>query len=278
MTPRTGTLILTIIWGICGSPAATAGETELPAVDGINAKLSFGGAVTEPQIYGAAGSVTLPLGHRFGLQFDAAAAEVVGTAIGDVPIFGVAAHGFWRDPSRGLIGIYGSYARADVSGGFDFFALALEGAYYWERFTVEGHAGFAEDDLGSDFYETVRVAYYPTDSLRLHAGHAYSFGENRFLFGGEWAFGGTGGMAASIFADGGVDEDGEANVVAGLRFYLGQSEKSLIRRHREDDPTSFGLSALSSSMSISRIVCEDSDGLPDAALLATTNPVTPCNY
>ena len=43
------------------------------------------------------------------------------------------------------------------------------------------------------------------------------------------------GGGTSIFAEGRIGEDDYAAVWGGVRLYLGQ-EKSLIRRHREDDP------------------------------------------
>ena len=40
----------------------------------------------------------------------------------------------------------------------------------------------------------------------------------------------------SFFADIGVNEDRETRALVGLKFYLSRADKSLIRRHREDDP------------------------------------------
>jgi hypothetical protein len=41
---------------------------------------------------------------------------------------------------------------------------------------------------------------------------------------------------AALFASGSVSEDGDGAVLGGLRFYFGQHDKTLIRRHREDEP------------------------------------------
>ena len=47
----------------------------------------------------------------------------------------------------------------------------------------------------------------------------------------------------SLFADGRWNEDGFDTVMGGIRFYFG-APKSLIRRHREDDPkTRIGMGA-----------------------------------
>jgi hypothetical protein len=40
----------------------------------------------------------------------------------------------------------------------------------------------------------------------------------------------------SLFVEGRVGEDNASGVWGGIRFYFGQKDKPLIRRHREDDP------------------------------------------
>jgi|SRR5262249_41169606 hypothetical protein len=42
---------------------------------------------------------------------------------------------------------------------------------------------------------------------------------------------------ASLFTEGWIGEHGNNAVPAGLRVYFGQHDKSLIDRHRQDDPT-----------------------------------------
>ena len=61
------------------------------------------------------------------------------------------------------------------------------------------------------------------------------------------------GGGTSVFAEGRVGEDDYAAVWAGVRLYLGAGEKSLIRRHREDDPGSFDETA---RIAEERFVCE----------------------
>jgi hypothetical protein len=46
---------------------------------------------------------------------------------------------------------------------------------------------------------------------------------------------------ASLFASGNVSEGGDGAVLGGLRLYFGQQPKTLIRRHREDDPILGGI-------------------------------------
>ena len=89
----------------------------LPAVDGFNAKADvFFGANRDRTFLGrqnegaggVSGSVSLPIGHSYGLQVDA----LLGGRDGDFA-GGGAAHLFWRRPDQGLIGAYGSLFRLD---------------------------------------------------------------------------------------------------------------------------------------------------------------------
>ena len=124
----------------------------LPAVDGFNAKVSgFGGAAKGNGFYGAVGSITMPLGFRYGLQIDGAVATGHTDALGNVTVAGTAAHLFWRDPARGLFGLYGHYLHSDALSGVNVYAGAAEAAHYRGRFALEVVAGVqgGELDLGA---------------------------------------------------------------------------------------------------------------------------------
>lgn len=45
---------------------------------------------------------------------------------------------------------------------------------------------------------------------------------------------------AALFAQGIVFEGGDGAALGGLRVYFGQNDKTLIRRHREDDTPTYG--------------------------------------
>ena len=122
----------------------------MPAVDGFNAKIDGygGGANHSSSLYGADGSLSIPLAQQWGLQIDGGVGSFnsSGTARG-------AGHVFWRDPSVGLLGVYGSYSRWNGNSGVIVPRTALniaragaEGEYYLGRWTVGGVIG----------YETVR--------------------------------------------------------------------------------------------------------------------------
>ena len=211
-----------------------------PAVDGVNGKLSFAGAGGDVDGYGMAGSVTAPLGNRFGFQLDGAAAEVNEQAYDDIPVYATGAHLFWRDPSRGLLGIYGDYTHVDVGNGFSFFTAAIEGALYWGRFSIDGLVGLKGGETAeTGFHNQLHVTYYPTDNLSLRLGHSYSYGHHNFSLGSEWALGGSSGVTPSLFAAGLADADGHRAFVGGVKFYFGNRDKTLIQLHREADPRSY---------------------------------------
>ena len=94
-----------------------------PAVDGVNGKVqvyggagqgnsvsisSFAGAPLAQSnniwngIGGATGTITVPIGHSFGVQADLGSGTFGNNTLG-----AAAGHLFWRDPDKGLIGVYG---------------------------------------------------------------------------------------------------------------------------------------------------------------------------
>jgi hypothetical protein len=223
----------------------------LPAVDGLNATATaFGGAADGRALYGGAGSVTVPLGFRYGLQVDGLVAGFDNQFQGNVTTSAAAGHLFWRDPAVGLLGAYGHYIRADAFSGVNVYAGAGEGALYLGRFALEVIAGVQGGtvDVGAlgrlhidtRFFDVSLVSYYPTDNLKLSVGHTYILGRNAALFVAEWGFPTAAGTMPALFASGSVSEGGVGAILAGLRFYFGRREKTLIRRHREDDPSGVG--------------------------------------
>ena len=108
-----------------------------PAVDGLNAKLeAIGGSIANKAVFGSQGAVSIPVGNAFGLQIDGAAGSFGGQAFAATGV-----HGFWRDPSRGLVGIYASYTNWDRFGGLHVGRVGGEAAAYLGRWTIEGVAG-----------------------------------------------------------------------------------------------------------------------------------------
>ena len=260
----------TITSAFANEPEAFGDELtkSLPAVDGVNGKLSFEGGPTYGggEVYGGSGSMSFPLGHQFGLQIDGVAGKIDGNSIDDVKVFAGGAHLFWRDPSSGLIGVYGSVIHADLFNGFTVYKGGLEGGVYLGRWTIEGIAGVAHEDFGdTSAFGDIELAYYPDDDLRVEIGYGAMDDGQIFKLGGEWAFVRHGQTARSAFVDSYIDDDGKGLAIAGLRFYFGKDDKTLIRRHREDDPQSASLSAINFHFSSGQVYGQDcQDACTDA--------------
>ena len=219
----------------------------MPAVDGFNGKLeAFGGGYQNGALGALSGAFSIPIGNRFGAQFDGTIADLGGKTFASA-----GGHLFWRDPSIGLIGAYGSYGHYDGFGGVDSYQAAAEGEYYWGRLTLRGIAGVEGVDAGTvssgggfvfaygnetRFFDKVDFAFYPTEDFKVYAGHRYTGGVNAAAAGAEYLWHFRGGTAVSLFGEGRVGEHDYKAAWAGVRVYFGQSDKSLIRRQREDDP------------------------------------------
>jgi hypothetical protein len=218
-----------------------------PAVDGINGKIDgFGGSIAKRSVYGGEGSLSMPLGSSYGLQVDGA-----GGSLGGSEFASTAGHLFWRDPSIGLIGAYASYSHWDAFSGVNLAKYGAEGAWYAGRWTLEGVAGVESGSNKTDFsngmtttinlvtrgFDHVTASYYVNDNWKLSLGQLYTGGRNALTVGTEYGFGLGGSTMAALFAEGFVSDAGRSGFLGGLKFYFGQHEKSLIRRNREDDPT-----------------------------------------
>jgi hypothetical protein len=237
-----------------GPPAATWLPQPMPAVDGINAKIDGygGGANHSDGFYGATGSLSVPLAQQWGAQIDGRVQNADG-----IGAYGVAGHLFWRDPSIGLVGAYGSYWHwngrdiRDVGHvSTNTSAIAAQGEYYAGRWTLGGVAGIEmvsinapaalDASVPNRFFDSIRASYYVTDNSKLSIGHAYISGRHGLTLGAEHGFALGGGRMASLFGQARFAEEGHNAVLGGLRVYFGQRDKTLIDRHRQDDPEAFG--------------------------------------
>jgi hypothetical protein len=241
--------------------SVTAGAADLPvkapapagctqAVDGVNGKLgAFGGSFANSSIYGGTGSLALPLGCAFGVQIDATAASFDGRFLGSL-----GGHLFWRDPAKGLLGVYGSYANWNQFGGVHASHIGPEFELYSGQWTLQGVAGAEFGNTASGlvgpliqtyavktrFFDQINLNYYLQDNFKVFAGHRYLGGKNALALGGEYGIAMGHGVMAGLYAEGRVGESNFHGVWAGLRFYFGQKDKTLIRRNREDDPIDWG--------------------------------------
>ena len=282
-------------WGVAAIASKNADENDdspeqsaeasylVPTITKIE---GFGGALTEgwPEHQwvgqgGVIGSVFVPFNENYAVQFDA---QLAGANASFVP--GLAGHAYWFDSKKGLMGFYGSGEYDSGNSGQGDLKLAGEGAYFMDKFTVQGLVGIeTQSFVGSrpayncqayagigceigyvpnvglglfdaygnlqpnfgrrftqptSFFDHVELDYYALDDLKLSLAHEYTGAINSAVLGAEYLFRTGNGIAPAIFVEGSIGEHGTGSIVAGLRFYFGQEgDKTLIRRQREDDPT-----------------------------------------
>jgi hypothetical protein len=260
-----------------------------PAVDGFNWKVGgLGGTLANRSLAGGQGSLSFPIGNAFGFQLDGASGSF------DNRYFGaVAGHLFWRDPSRGLVGIYGSHTYWDQFGGLHADHVAGEGEAYFGPFTVQGIAGvefgnsqtavtsvvaspvavttfFQTYDVRTRFFDEINLAWYANDNTKLFVGHRYLGGKDALALGGEVALPISSPYLVTAFVEGRVGEADYHGVWGGLRLYWDQKGgKSLMARQRQDDPYNWLPESLFSivnsvTTSAGTVTLPDGDGDGDA--------------
>lgn len=217
--------------------------TVLPAVSGINGKIAVQGGSFDEEGFGLiTGSLSAPLGDPFGVQIDAMAGVRDGDFIG-----GGGGHLFWRNPAHGLLGVYGAYTHRDDIDGY-VARLGVEGEYYWENWTAKVLVGveFVDSDNplltaeDESFFALADISYYANENLQLSVGHRYISERNALALGVEYQLNQTVfASGVSLFAEARIGEDDYQAAWGGVRFYFGE-DKSLMRRHREDDPDFLG--------------------------------------
>lgn len=214
-------------------PAETV-SGRLPAVSGINGKLEGLGGVVDDEGLAAAGlsiSVPVPFIPFLGVQVDG----IAGTWDSD-ELYGGALHIFMRDPAFGLLGAYGDWTYVSPE---HYGRVGAELEIYHGQFSFEGVAGGSfGQNVETDFFDEIALAYYITDDFRVSAGHIYSQLGNQAKIGAEYLLPFDSPIGVSVFAEGRAGEEDYYGAWAGVRLYAGREQKSLIRRHREDDPRS----------------------------------------
>jgi hypothetical protein len=209
---------------------------DLCAVSGVNGKININGGFADGTgssnsgAFGANGSISLPLGCDFGVQLDAGFLNELGDTT-----YGGVGHFFMRDPNAYLIGMTGGYFKGNDS---SVWAAGPELELYAGQFSFEAWAGMANLDVSglgdsNKGFAFADAAFYATDDLRLSIG-ASMLGESKFLNAGlEYQVSDP----VSISLGGKIGDDDYVAVNAGLTLYFGETgNKTLIRRHREDDP------------------------------------------
>jgi hypothetical protein len=217
--------------------SADIGKGDLPAVSAINGKieLSAGWGDIDPvdptAVFQGGASLSIPVGDRFGLQADIAALNQFGDTYR-----GAALHAFTRNPESYLFGVAGGIGSANAA---TFQYIGPEAEFYADRVSIEAWAGYMNLDLAgvqsSQFFGFGDIAYYADDNLRLSVGASTVAGFKSGHINGEWQISDSG-LPLSLTAEGRVGDAGLVTASLGLKLYFGAQDKTLIRRHREDDP------------------------------------------
>ncbi|MBL8791043.1 MAG: hypothetical protein JNM45_11120 [Rhizobiales bacterium] len=240
---HTALLSGTMISGLTGAAlAADFGVSgNLPAVSAVNGKVEFlGGAVdaddvsSDSLLYGGA-ALSIPLGETFGLQADVTAMNTF-----DETAYGGTLHFFTRNPDSHLLGAVGGYV--DTGNGHMLWGGG-EGEAYLGNVTLRAIAGLSDSKVSgsgsdTDFLGIAEASFYATDNLRFSAEVSTVTRFESVNIGMEWLLQDQLNMPLAFHAAAAIGEDGYVAAAAGLNFYFGgnDSTKSLIRRHREDDP------------------------------------------
>jgi hypothetical protein len=212
----------------------------LPAVSAINGKAEFDAGVLSLPSFAfvgrAAGTVTIPVGDRFGIQADASVVAGAG------PTGSAAFHAFTRDPQSYLIG--GTLGMVRTPGSL-VVAAGPEAELYFDRWTIEAWAGASvavPSGGGPTRYAPMAMAslgYYLTDNARVTFGVSTLDGYAAVQGGGEYLLESFD-LPLAVTAERRVGQDGAWRVTLGGRGYFSPEVKSLIRRHREDDSSDRG--------------------------------------
>lgn len=234
---KTGTSALAALIGV-GAVATAQAQDTTPgrAVSGVNGEWGLmGGSLNGDTAFMTEGALTFPIAHQFGARLDATAGARDGNFLG-----GAAAHFFWRDPDKGLLGVAGGFANTEDSsstaGSSDVGAIVGEGELYLENLTVSGLAGYQfSGGTGNDgFLGRLDFEWYATDDLLFTAG-AETNPVHDILgrAGVEYRPGFEALPGLSFFADGAFGENDFYRAYGGIRLYFGSST-TLKDRHRRD--------------------------------------------
>lgn len=211
--------------------SANSARAEGPAVSGPNLKLDVGGGFYRSDGAGLANGVfTFPIGEHFGGQIEGA----IGTLDGDFA-WGGGGMGYWRDPDVALAGLFVSHGAIGDDHATRYGGI---GKVYLGQFDIAGQAGYQTHDNDDDgAFGNLEIGFYPVDDLRIALGGDLNRVANFAYAGIEFRPGFEALPGMTFFLDGQVGQSDHSSVLAGIRFYFGEST-TLIDRHRRDDDVS----------------------------------------
>ena len=205
------------------------------AVSSLNGKLGFNyGDYDSANGRTLTGSVAVPISTHYGAQFDG-----LYSRINSVDSYGAGGHLFWRDSSRGLIGLAAagvdSVSTSTYEGGIEaeyYFRWLTPGIYTgYSTLRHQGSTPFIDTERTKPF-GSVYLGMYPLPDLLIRPNFTCKLNNSYYGVEAEYT------VRSSNFAltaEGTRGNHGFQQAQFGLRYYFG-GKKSLKARHREDDP------------------------------------------
>lgn len=197
------------------------------AVSALNAKIeSVFGNVDGSTAKAGAASLAFPVLDDFGVQIDGLAGKV-----NPSDAYGSAVHAFWRDSTVGLVGLTAAHAEL---GKTETLRYGGEAEYYLDQFTFTGYVGQQSGDIDTSAYAGLGARYYLTDDVMFSTVASTSDDLERYALALEAQ---TPVRGLSWYASLATGENDYDHAFFGLKFYFSGDRKSLIDRHRQDDPS-----------------------------------------
>ena len=223
-------LLAFAIAAISSIALSSAAFADSPAVSAVNGKVSLeGGNFDGKSGQAVQGTIAAPLGNAFGLQFD--------TAFGNTnskDFSGYGAHAFWRDPAKGLVGLTASATRFD---NLDVRRFGAEVEGYFGDLTLRGRAGHQNGDFKDGSYYSAGARWYATSNLVFGVAGEHAVDRSIGHITAEWQLSTPSLPGLALFLDAAKGSNSFDQTLIGVRYYFG-SNKTLIQRHRQDDPDS----------------------------------------
>ena len=217
--------------------AADVVQGRKPAVSEINGKIEFEGGPYTIDTFGGGtewsggASLSVPLGDLLGLQADVALSNTVN---GNT-LEGGMLHFFTRNPDSYLLGVTGG---AFWTNNASSQLIGPEVELYSGPISFQGYAGFMNSNVTGvntgKLFGMADVSFYATEDFMFRVGAKDVMDFKTAHAGIEYMFSDT--MPVSFTLDGRIGDGNYRAVDAGLKIYFGGSGKSLMHRHREDDP------------------------------------------
>lgn len=201
------------------------------AVDGLNFQASVLTGVVggySNHMFQATVATPFPYFNQFGAQLDLA----IGSYRSSYTSAAAGLHLFWRDPSVGLLGIYGDwgYVNPEHAG-----RVGIEAALYQGNWSVDALAGVTfGQHVDTEFFDEVDLSYYFTPDFKGSVGHRFTTRGNVGNIGFEYLASNGTASGWSLFGQAEAGEDDYYGAWIGLRYaFGGPSASSLIERDRQ---------------------------------------------